>query len=327
MTSPGFRKAARQHIVVRIQKQNLVSDAASRQILERFGELVQQDTNSDVDSDGAAFEESARPAALRDERFATVDTRRPGPGEIPQWRPSADEFELEHGDRVFIRRAPGYKGVVIWQPEGPFSAGANLMLVLLEAQEENWDEIDLMVRAFQQSTMALRYADVPVIVAPAGLAIGGGCEIPLHADRVQAAAETYIGLVEVGVGLIPAGGGTKEMLARAMDDLPAGADPLPFVRQVFETIGFARVSASAADARRLGFLGELGYELHFPSAAAQHVWDALLEAGAESVGYLELRQVELQVQVHADEARHVFCPLDVAGHPVEMVGGAGEHGG
>ena len=106
--------------------------------------------------------------------------------------------------------------------DGPnFSAGANLMLVLLEAQEGNWDEIDLMVRAFQDATQALRYADVPVIVAPAGLTIGGGCEIALHGDRVQAAAESYIGLVEVGVGLIPAGGGTKEMLARSVSELPA----------------------------------------------------------------------------------------------------------
>src|SRR6185503_18745590 len=84
-----------------------------------------------------------------------------------------------------------------------FSAGANLMLLLLEAQEENWDDIDLMVRTFQQTTMALRYADVPVVVAPAGLTLGGGTEIALHGDRVQAAAETYMGLVEVGVGLIP----------------------------------------------------------------------------------------------------------------------------
>jgi 3-hydroxyacyl-CoA dehydrogenase len=134
-----------------------------------------------------------------------------------------------------------------------FSAGANLMLVLLEAQEENWDEIDLMVRAFQQSTMALRYADVPVIVAPAGLAIGGGCEIPLHADRVQAAAETYIGLVEVGVGLIPAGGGTKEMVVRAADTR-TGSDLLPTVQRAFETIAFAKTSTSAADAQRLGYL-------------------------------------------------------------------------
>jgi 3-hydroxyacyl-CoA dehydrogenase len=136
-----------------------------------------------------------------------------------------------------------------------FSAGANLMLVLLEAQEENWDEIDLMVRAFQQATMALRYADVPVIVAPAGLALGGGCEIALHGDRVQAAAESYMGLVEVGVGLIPAGGGTKEMTARAAERMPAGTtDFLPFVQRAFETIAFAKTSASGPDAQRLGYL-------------------------------------------------------------------------
>ena len=90
------------------------------------------------------------------------------------------------------------------------------MLLLLEAQDGNWDEIDLMVRAFQDATQALRFADVPVIVAPAGLTLGGGCEITLHGDRAQAAAESYIGLVEVGVGLIPGGGGTKEMIARAV---------------------------------------------------------------------------------------------------------------
>jgi 3-hydroxyacyl-CoA dehydrogenase len=102
--------------------------------------------------------------------------------------------------------------------------------------------------------MALKYADIPVVVAPAGLAIGGGCEIALHADRVQAAAEAYIGLVEVGVGLIPAGGGTKEMLARAMDAAAPTADPLPLVQRVFEAIGFAKVSTSGPDARRLGYL-------------------------------------------------------------------------
>jgi 3-hydroxyacyl-CoA dehydrogenase len=135
-----------------------------------------------------------------------------------------------------------------------FSAGANLMLLLLEAQEGNWDEVDMMVRAFQGATIGLRYCDVPVVVAPAGLTLGGGCEMALHADRVQAAAESYIGLVEVGVGLIPAGGGTKEMLARSMDELPPGADTLPFVQRVFETIGFGTVSTSGADARRLGYL-------------------------------------------------------------------------
>ncbi|MGH9242563.1 MAG: enoyl-CoA hydratase-related protein, partial [Vicinamibacterales bacterium] len=146
-----------------------------------------------------------------------------------------------------------FTALVVGNDAAHFSAGANLMLVLLEAQEENWDEIDLMVRAFQQSTMALRYADVPVIVAPAGLALGGGCEIALHADRVQAAAETYMGLVEVGVGLIPAGGGTKEMVVRAAE-ARIGSDLLPVVQRAFETIAFAKTSASAPDAQRLGYL-------------------------------------------------------------------------
>ncbi|MBM3778655.1 MAG: 3-hydroxyacyl-CoA dehydrogenase [Acidimicrobiia bacterium] len=148
-----------------------------------------------------------------------------------------------------------FAALVVGNDAPNFSAGANLMLLLLEAQEGNWDEVDLMVRTFQRMTLALRDAAVPVVVAPAGLTLGGGVEIALHADRVQAAAETYMGLVEGGVGLIPAGGGTKEMLARAMDAMPAGAtDLLPFVQQAFETIALAKVSASAPDARRIGLL-------------------------------------------------------------------------
>jgi 3-hydroxyacyl-CoA dehydrogenase len=136
-----------------------------------------------------------------------------------------------------------------------FSAGANLMLVLLEAQEGNFDELDLMIRAFQQATLALRYSDVPVVVAGAGLTLAGGTEIALHGDRIQAAAETYMGLVEVGVGLIPAGGGTKEMLVRAMSAPPTPqSDPLPYVQKAFETVALAKVSTSAAEARRLGYL-------------------------------------------------------------------------
>jgi 3-hydroxyacyl-CoA dehydrogenase len=150
--------------------------------------------------------------------------------------------------------AGGFTALVVGNDAPNFSVGANLMLLLLEAQEGNWDEVDLMIRAFQGAMMALKQADVPVVVAPAGLALGGGCEIVLHADRVQAAAEAYMGLVEVGVGLIPAGGGTKEMLARAMDTAPSGADPLPYVQRVFETIAFGKVSTSGPDARRHGYL-------------------------------------------------------------------------
>src|SRR6185436_12150323 len=153
--------------------------------------------------------------------------------------------------------AQNFAALVVGNDGVNFSAGANLMLLLLEAQEGNWDEVDLMIRTFQGATMALKHAAVPVVVAPAGLTLGGGCEIALHGARVQAAAETYIGLVEAGVGLIPAGGGTKEMLARAMEDLPAGADPLPHVQRVFETIGFAKVSTSAPDARQIGYLRDV----------------------------------------------------------------------
>jgi 3-hydroxyacyl-CoA dehydrogenase len=147
------------------------------------------------------------------------------------------------------------QALVIGNDAPNFSAGANLMLVLLEAQEGNWDDLDLMIRTFQQATMSLRYSPVPVVAAPAGLSLGGGTEIPLHCDRVQAAAETYMGLVEVGVGLIPAGGGTKEMLVRAMAQLPTPqSDPLPYVSKAFETIALAKVSASGPDAQRLGYL-------------------------------------------------------------------------
>jgi 3-hydroxyacyl-CoA dehydrogenase len=154
--------------------------------------------------------------------------------------------------------ASGYAGLVI-ATEGPhFSAGANLLLLLLAAQEGEWDDIDLMVRGFQRAMMTLRRSPVPVVAATGGMALGGGCEIAMHCDRVQASAETYIGLVEVGVGLIPAGGGTKEMLARAMEGM---ADPLQdvqaHVQRVFETIGFGKVSTSAPHALRLGYLRDV----------------------------------------------------------------------
>jgi hypothetical protein len=142
--------------------------------------------------------------------------------------------------------ASRFDALVVGNQGEQFSAGANLMLVLLAAQEEEWDELDTMVRRFQDANMALKYAEVPVVAAPFGLALGGGCEISLHAARVRASAETYMGLVEVGVGLIPAGGGTKEMARRALARAAGveGADPFPFLKRVFETIAFARVSTS-----------------------------------------------------------------------------------
>ena len=152
-----------------------------------------------------------------------------------------------------------FVGLVVGNQGQHFSVGANLMLMLMEAQDENWEELDLIGRFFQSSVMSLRYSPKPVVVAPFQMVFGGGCEMVLHADRVRAAAETYIGLVEVGVGIIPAGCGTKEMLLRAMDSIPDGmkdADPFPFVKRAFETIALAKVATSGAEARDFGFLRE-----------------------------------------------------------------------
>jgi 3-hydroxyacyl-CoA dehydrogenase len=149
-----------------------------------------------------------------------------------------------------------FAGMVIANHAENFCVGANLMLVFLEAQNRNFDNIEKMVREFQNACMRLRYSERPVVAAPAGMALGGGAEICLGADRIRAAAETYMGLVEVGVGLLPAGGGTKEMVIRHLEGIPGGvtADPLPFLRKAFETIGMAKVATSAKEAREFGFL-------------------------------------------------------------------------
>jgi 3-hydroxyacyl-CoA dehydrogenase len=146
-----------------------------------------------------------------------------------------------------------FDALVIGNRGEHFSAGANLMLVLLAAQEGEWDELDLTVRQFQRANMGLKYAEVPVVAAPFGLTLGGGCEVCLHCDRVRASAETYMGLVELGVGLVPAGGGAKELALRALDRGAGveGADPFPFLRRAFDLIAFARVSTSGAEAHRM----------------------------------------------------------------------------
>jgi 3-hydroxyacyl-CoA dehydrogenase len=137
-----------------------------------------------------------------------------------------------------------------------FSAGANLMLVLVAAQEQEWDEIDFAVRQFQGAMLAIKYSPRPIVVAPHGLAIGGGCEINLHAAKIHAAAEIYIGLVETGVGVIPAGGGCKETLIRANEQSLGGEDLDLFnaLKPRFYNIALAKVSSSAEEARALGYL-------------------------------------------------------------------------
>ncbi len=149
-----------------------------------------------------------------------------------------------------------FDGLVIGNQAENFSAGANLMLMLFEIQDENWDDIELSVKAFQDALMAIKYFGKPVVAAPFGLTLAGGCEICLSSAAMRAAAETYMGLVEVGVGLIPAGGGTKEMLLRSTEYIPpeVDADYFPFVRRAFETVGMAKVATSAKEAQKFGFM-------------------------------------------------------------------------
>ncbi len=147
-----------------------------------------------------------------------------------------------------------YDGVVLANNGTNFSAGANLGLIFMYAIEQEYDEIDFMVRQFQRTTMRLRYSSIPVVVAPHGLTLGGGCELTLHADHVQAAAETYIGLVEVGVGLIPGGGGTKEMTLRVSDRLEEGDVELNALQNTFMNIAMGKVATSAEEARDMHFI-------------------------------------------------------------------------
>jgi 3-hydroxyacyl-CoA dehydrogenase len=160
-----------------------------------------------------------------------------------------------------------FQGFVITGDRDNFSVGANLMQLLMLAQEGEWDEVAGVIHSFQQMTAAIKFCPRPVVVAPFGMALGGGAEICLHGTRRQPHAETYIGLVEAGVGLIPAGGGTKEMLLRAVDAAtalapPDARDPTSrfaqsaemgaALRRVFELIAMAKVSTSAAEARTMG---------------------------------------------------------------------------
>jgi 3-hydroxyacyl-CoA dehydrogenase len=149
-----------------------------------------------------------------------------------------------------------FDAMVIANQAVNFSVGANLMLVLMTAQEQEWDDLHMAVKQFQNANLAIKYALKPVVAAPQGLALGGGCEVSLHGAKIQAAAEAYLGLVETGVGLIPGGGGTKEMMIRANEHAAGGEDLDLFhaMKPVFETIAMAKVGTSVEECRDLGYL-------------------------------------------------------------------------
>ncbi len=150
-----------------------------------------------------------------------------------------------------------YDGLVIGNEADNFSAGANLFMVVMAAQSGMWDQLETAVKKGQDTYMRMRHFPKPVVVAPAGLALGGGAEMPMHASRIVAAAELYIGLVEIGAGAIPAWGGTKEMVRRILNPPMRTKDAvaLPYLQRIFEQIGLAKVATSAEEARLLGILG------------------------------------------------------------------------
>lgn len=147
-----------------------------------------------------------------------------------------------------------YRGVVIGNDGANFSAGANVGMIFMMAVEQEWEELNIAIRMFQNTSMRIRYSSIPVVVAPHNLALGGGCEFSLHADHVQLNAETYMGLVEFGVGVIPGGGGTKEFALRASDEFKDDQIVQNMFKERFLTIGMAKVSTSAVEAFELGYL-------------------------------------------------------------------------
>ncbi len=154
-----------------------------------------------------------------------------------------------------------YRGLVIGNDGANFSAGANVGMIFMMAVEQEWDELNMAIRMFQNTSMRIRYSSIPVVVAPHNLALGGGCEFSLHADHVQLNAETYMGLVEFGVGVIPGGGGTKEFALRASDEFRGEQIAQNVLKERFLTIGMAKVSTSAQEAFDLGYLQKDKYSI------------------------------------------------------------------
>jgi 3-hydroxyacyl-CoA dehydrogenase len=147
-----------------------------------------------------------------------------------------------------------FEGLVIGNQGANFSVGANIGMIFMMAAEQEYDELNMAIKYFQDTMMRMRYSSIPTVAAPHGMALGGGCELSMHADKVVAAAETYIGLVEFGVGVIPGGGGSKEMALRASDTFRKGDVELNVLQEYFLTIGMAKVSTSAYEAFDLGIL-------------------------------------------------------------------------
>ena len=197
----------------------------------------------------------------------------------------------------------GYRGLVVGNDAPNFSAGANLGLVYMQALEQEFDELNFLIQQFQQAMMRMRYSSIPVVGTPHGLTLGGGCELNLHCDRVVASAESYIGLVEFGVGLIPGGGGTKEMTLRTAAKYEDGEPEYNLLRNTYMTISTAKVSTSAAEAFDLGYLRRGDEIVVYPSRVIAQAKAAALELA--DAGYSQPVQKK-NIKVHGRGALGMF---------------------
>ena len=236
--------------------------------------------------------------------------------------------------------AEGWHGLVIGNDGSNFSVGANLAFVVQLVGEKRWAELEAATKMFQDLFMAFKYSHAPIVAAPHSMTFGGGCEVAMHSSRMQAASETYMGLVEVGVGLIPGAGGTKELTVRSLNGVPAESkvDRLPLLQRAFETIALAKVSTGAGNARELGFIRDLDSISVDPerriedarrlvvNLASQgyrpaNAPDNLMLPGAESIATFDMALYSFLL---AGQASKHDCTI---GHEVARVICGGERGG
>ncbi|MEZ4918467.1 MAG: 3-hydroxyacyl-CoA dehydrogenase/enoyl-CoA hydratase family protein [Saprospiraceae bacterium] len=223
-------------------------------------------------------------------------------------------------ESVRIAEEDGWKGLVIGNNAQNFTVGANLMMIAMMAYQQEWDELNMAVSLFQQTSMRLRYSAVPVVMATQGYVFGGGCEFAMHCDSVMAAAESYVGLVEVGVGLIPGGAGTKEFAVRLSDEYTREGDvQIPSLIERFKTIAMAQVATSAHEAFNYGYLQHT--KDHVVPNVARNIAEAKAKALELSVNYVQPIQRE-DVYVLG---RTGLGALYVAGHSLKLGNYASEH--
>ncbi len=223
-------------------------------------------------------------------------------------------------DSILIAEEQGWKGIVIGNNAQNFTVGANLMMIAMLAYQQEWDELNMAVNLFQQTSMRIRYSAIPVVIATQGYVFGGGCEFSMHADSVVAAAESYIGLVEVGVGIIPGGGGTKEFAVRLSDEISKEGDvQIPRLIDKFKAIATAQVATSAYEAFNYGYL--LPTKDHVVHNTARNISEAKKKVIELSADYVKpILRTDINVL-----GRTGLGALYIAAHSLELGNYASEH--